>query len=267
MPFMKINGAELHYEVTGQGAETIVFSHGLLMSGEMFRPQVDALKERFRCVVYDHRGQGRSEVTESGYDMDSVAADAAELIHRLDCSPCHFVGLSMGGFVGLRLAIRHPELLRSLSLLDTSADAEPNKRSYRALAFIGRWLGFRIVANPVAKIIFGHSFMNDDAREAERLEWRKQLIANDRVGTTRAAGGVIEREAVLDGLPKIALPVLVLVGEEDTATPPEKARRIADRIPGARLEIIPGAGHTSTIENPGAVSEALIRFLGDVGEA
>ena len=103
-----IRQAKIHYEESGSGPETIVFSHGLLMSGEMFRDQVEALSSRYRCITFDHRGQGRSEVSKTGYDMDSLTDDAVEVIRQLDCAPCHFAGLSMGGFVGMRLAIRHP---------------------------------------------------------------------------------------------------------------------------------------------------------------
>ena len=86
------------------------------------------LKERSHCVAFDFRGQGQSEVTRSGYDMETLYEDAVALIEQLGCAPCHFLGLSMGGFLGLRLAAWHPELLRSLILLETSADPEPGKK-------------------------------------------------------------------------------------------------------------------------------------------
>ena len=132
MPFKQINGAKIYYEETGTGPETLIFSHGLLMNGDMFQQQVEVLSERYRCICYDHRGQSRSEVTDTGYDMDSLTEDAAALIRDLDAAPCHFAGLSMGGFVGMRLAIRHPELLKSLVLIETTADPEPeqNKGPY-----------------------------------------------------------------------------------------------------------------------------------------
>ena len=115
MPEFAVGGGErIYYVDEGSGPDTIVFSHGLLWSGEMFRPQIDALKDRFRCVAFDHRGQGQSPVARSGYDMDTLTADAAALIEGVGAAPCHFVGLSMGGFVGMRLAARRPELLRSL---------------------------------------------------------------------------------------------------------------------------------------------------------
>ena len=135
MPRIAVRGADLHYEVSGAGPETVVFAHGLLWSGRLFDRQVEALATRYRCVTFDFRGHGRSEVTVDGYDMDSLAADAAALIEALGCAPCHFVGLSMGGFVGMRLAIRQPRLLRSLILLETSADPEPeaDRRRYRRM--------------------------------------------------------------------------------------------------------------------------------------
>src|SRR5690349_639574 len=124
MPHLKINGVNYYYEEHGSGKETIVFSHGLLWSGAMFAKQVAALKSRYRVITYDHRGQGQTEVTQGGYDMDTLTGDAVELIKALNAAPCHFAGLSMGGFVAMRLAIRHPELLKSVILMETSADPE-----------------------------------------------------------------------------------------------------------------------------------------------
>src|SRR5271154_3068068 len=104
MPHIKINGFDLYYEDTGgTGRETIVFAHGLLWSGKMFGAQVEHLKSRYRVITYDHRGQGQSEVTATGYDMDSLAEDEAELIKALGVAPCHVAGLSMGGFTGMRV--------------------------------------------------------------------------------------------------------------------------------------------------------------------
>ena len=120
MPKIKVNGVELYYEDTGGiGKEVIVFSHGLLLNCRMFDAQVAALSGRFRCITYDHRGQGQSEATTSGYDMETVYEDAAQLLRALDAVPCHFVGVSMGGFVGIRIAARQPKLLQSLTLIET----------------------------------------------------------------------------------------------------------------------------------------------------
>ncbi|HSA48049.1 MAG TPA: alpha/beta hydrolase, partial [Candidatus Competibacteraceae bacterium] len=93
MPYLTLNGVRLYYEERGTGPETIVFAHGLLWSGRMFDQQVAALQERFRCITFDFRGQGQSQVTASGYDMDTLTEDAAALMAALGCAPCHFVGL------------------------------------------------------------------------------------------------------------------------------------------------------------------------------
>lgn len=267
MPEIDLPGARLHYEETGSGPETIVFAHGLLWSGDMFAAQVDALADRYRCVRFDFRGQGRSAVTEGGYDMDTLTGDAAGLIEALGCAPCHFAGLSMGGFVALRLALRRPELLRSLILLETTADAEPadNVPRYRRLNLVARWLGLGLVARPVMKIMFGEKFLTDPARAAERADWRRRLVANHRVGITRAVTGVIERQGVADEIHRIDLPTLIVVGDQDVATVPEKSHRMHARIPGSELVVVPGAGHTSTVEEPAAVTAAIEAFLGKLG--
>ena len=266
MPDIAINGATLHYESTGEGAQTILFMHGLLWSGEMYGAQIAELSRRYRCVTFDFRGQGRSEVTAAGYDMDSLFADAVALIETLGLGVVHAVGLSMGGFVAMRLAARRPDLVRSLALLETSAEPESPDviPRYRLLAFVGRWLGLRLVAGRIMPIMFGRTFLTDPARAAERSAWRERLLRNDRIGIERALDGVVERASVESELARIAAPTLVIVGDEDVATVPARAQRIRDGIAGARLVVIPGAGHSSTIEQPAAVTAALSAFLDGV---
>ncbi|MBT8047340.1 MAG: alpha/beta hydrolase [Xanthomonadales bacterium] len=263
MPTRIINGTEIYYEESGSGPETIVFSHGLLMSGEMFSEQVKAFSSHYRCVSYDHRGQCRSAVAESGYDMDTLTEDAAALIRELDCAPCHFAGLSMGGFVGMRLAIRHPELLRSLVLMDTTADPEPeqNKGPYRRMAFIGRWLSFRLVIKPLMKIMFGRSFLEDPAKSEVCSKWHQHLMGLNRKGTSLAAHGVIDRDGVYDQLGKINTPTLIIVGKEDVATPPAKSERMHKAIEGSVLRVLPRGGHSACIEEPEDVTRAMRDFF------
>lgn len=269
MPDVTINGARIHYEERGQGPETILFAHGLLWSGRMFRAQVEALSDRHRCVTFDFRGQGQSGVTADGYDMDTLADDAAGLIAALGLAPCHFAGLSMGGFIGMRLAARRPELLRSLILMETSADPEPEENipNYRRLLSVARWVGLRPVAGRVMPIMFGKTFMSDPKRAAERREWQGYLAANDRTGIIRATLGVIERKAVYEELGAITLPTLIIIGDEDTATTPDHSARMRDAIAGAQLTPIPRAGHTSSVEEPAAVTWAIETFLAGLPRA
>ncbi len=259
---MRIRGVDLFVEEKGEGP-AVVFSHGLLWSGEMFRAQVEALSDRYRCITYDHRGQGRSEMPpERTIEIETVYEDAVALIEKLDVAPCHFVGLSMGGFVGIRLAARRPDLLRSVVLMDTAADAEPtdNVGRYRMLNLVTRLGGLPLVAGQVVPIMFGKTFLEDPARASLREEWIGKLKALPR-RVYRATNGVISRRSVEQELSKIEIPTLVLHGEEDVAIARPRCDRLVDGISGAKLVTIPRAGHTATVEEPDAVNAALAEFL------
>ena len=266
MPKLRVNGVELYYEDVGSGPQTIVFAHGLLWSCRMFDAQVAALKDRYRCISFDFRGQGQTEVTKGGYDMDTLYEDAAALIESLHLAPCHFAGLSMGGFIGMRLAARRPELLRSLILMETSADQEPveNIPRYRQLGAVARYVGLRPVAGRVMPIMFGRTFMTDPARAADRKLWQQRMAGNDKQGIIRALNGVIERKPIYAELGAVSLPTLIMVGDEDVATVPAKSQRIHEAITGSRLITIPRAGHTSSVEQPQAVTSAIEEFLARV---
>lgn len=260
MPTINVNGVNLYYEITGKGEETIVFSHGLLWSGQMFAEQVKYFQDGYRCVTYDHRGQGRSEVTASGYDMETVYQDAVALIEQLNLTPCHFVGLSMGGFVAMRIAARRPELLKSIILMETTADPEPNTFKYNILNAIVKLFGVKVVTHSVMKIMFGKTFIADNQRNELRQKWVKKLQSNQKT-ITRAVEGVITRKGVFDEIANISLPTLVMVGDEDVATIPEKSKRIHQQIKNSKLVIIKGAGHTSSVEEPEQVCKAMEEFL------
>lgn len=265
MPRLRVNDTELYYEDTGPGAsgQCVLFSHGLLWSGEMFASQIAALRNDYRVVSYDHRGQGRSaESSMRSIDMGTVTADAIALIEALELASVHFVGLSMGGFVGLRIAARRPELLRSLALLETSADPEPDQNiaRYRALVLAVRGLGNRLLAERVMRIMFGQTFLGDPARAAERDKWRQHLVRNRR-SIWRAVNGVLERETVYPELARIKAPTLILVGDQDVATVLDKSERMHAAIEGSKLTVIAGAGHSSSIEQPERVNALLREHL------
>jgi len=260
---VRINGAELHVEDTGGGGPAIVFSHGLLWSSTQWRFQVAAFRGSHRCIAYDHRGQGKSEVTRSGYDMDSLAEDAAALIAELRAAPAHFVGLSMGGFVGMRVAARKPGVLRSLALLETASDTEPwlNVPRYTAMNFLTGFLGTAPFVPAVMKIMFARAFREDPGRAGLREGLVGELLRNDVTGMRRAVNGVIRRKALSDAeMARIDVPTLVISGAEDSAVVPERSMRTASRIRGATFLRIPRAGHSSSIEEPEAVNAALRTF-------
>ena len=263
MPHIYLNGAHIHFTDTGSGSETIVFSHGLLLDGTMFEEQIAHLRDSYRCITFDHRGQGRSGVTRDGYDIDTLTQDAAALIGHLHIAPCHFVGLSMGGFVGMRLAARKPQLLKTLTLLDTSADPEPieNRPKYRMLNFIARWIGLWAVVGRVMPIMFGQTFLTNESRVKEKQRWANAIGCNNRCGITRAVSGVIDRDGCADLLGEIKMPVGIGVGDEDVATEPEKSERLHAAIAGSELVVFKGAGHSSSIETPALVNDLIDRTI------
>lgn len=262
MPTIEVNGVKLFYEETGNGEETVVFSHGLLWSHRMFQAQVDFLSGNYRVIAYDHRGQGQSEV-KGPYDMETVAEDAAGLIMALCKGPVHFVGLSMGGFVGMRLASRHPKLIKSLILLETSANSEPveNLPKYKTLNGIVKWLGvIPPVASKVMHIMFAESWLSNPVNSPHIKHWKRELSSN-RKTITGPVEGVIYRKGVEDELSNISCPTMILVGDEDVATKPEKAKYIQMLIAGAKLHVIPGAGHSCCIEKPNEVNRLISDWL------
>lgn len=262
MPYLSLPSINLYYEERGAGPETLVFSHGLLWSHRMFEAQVAELSKSFRVISYDHRGQGNSEV-KGPFDMDTVAEDAVQLIRKLATGPVHFIGLSMGGFVGMRLAARHSELIKSLVLLETSANAEPieNLPQYKLLNGVVRWIGIiPPIANKVMKIMFAHSWLQNPSNKDSIRRWKKELASNKK-SITGPVEGVIYRKGVEEELHNIGCPTLVIVGDEDVATVPEKAAFIQKGIRGARLVSISGAGHSSCIEKPDEVNRLILDWL------
>lgn len=264
MPHIEANGIKLYYIDKGEGKETVVFSHGLLWSHKMFDAQIDELAKSYRVIAYDHRGQGQSEVKEP-FDMETVAEDAAALIEKLDLGKVHFVGLSMGGFVGMRLAARRPDLVKSLTLLETSANSEPveNLPKYKTLNGIVKWLGvIPPVANKVMPIMFAQSWLNNKSNSEAIKKWKKELRSNKKT-ITGPVEGVIYRRGVEAELVAIKCPTMIVVGDEDVATKPEKAKFIQMGIAGSRLHMIPGAGHSSCIEKPEVVNQLLKDWLSE----
>ncbi len=259
MSLREVNGTKLYYEVNGQGSETLFFCHGLLFSGEMWSGQVTTFSDRYCCVTYDHRGQGRSG-RQGGRDMDLLAADAIALIESLGKGPVHFVGLSMGGFVGLRVAARRPDLLRSLILLNTSAEEEPNKVKYGLLVAMVRLFGVKAVSNRIMPILFGKTTLQTPQQQEMLRRWQNWLNQLPR-DVTDAVNGVISRRAVLDEIRAIPCPTLIIAGEEDIATTSAKSKRLAAAISDSRLEFLPGIGHMSALESPDRVNTLISGFL------
>jgi pimeloyl-ACP methyl ester carboxylesterase len=263
MPTLDIDGVELNYVERGTGAQTVVFSHSYLVDHRQFEAQMAALEESYRVIAYDHRDCGLSSTSATPYDLDDLVRDAVGVIEATGAAPCHFVGLSTGGFVGLRIALHHRELLASLVLMDTSAEAESlvHRLQYNAMFLTLRALGTRPLLGSAMRLMFGRSSLMDPSQAGVLSLWRERIAANDPGALVRFGRAISARDDVLQELRDVDVPTLVMVGEEDRALPPPLAAHMADAIPAARLEVIREAGHLITIEKPHAVNAVLVPFI------
>jgi pimeloyl-ACP methyl ester carboxylesterase len=260
---IETNGVKLHYERSGSG-ETVLLAHGYLFDAAHWRPQTDALAPEYDVIAVDLRGQGSSETTDDGYDLWNQAEDLHGLIGQLGIAPVHYVGLSMGGMIGMRLALRHPEDIRSLVLLDTTARGEdPDKvERYEAFRHVVEKGDLEAVTPALPPIFFDDDFIRDHADQVEA--WLDMLRASNIQGLIRAGRGIDARDEISDQVGAIGVPTLVAHGSGDAAIELDKAQDLAARIPGARFELIDGAGHQSNVDHPAEVSSLISSFLAEI---
>lgn len=259
MPHIRVNGAELFYDEAGAGEESVVFVPGLAWTTRLFRDQVHALQDHYRCLVVEPRGHFRSEVTKDGYELDNLAVDLAELIQRVNAAPCHLVGHSLGGSTAIRVAARRPELVRTLTLFNAAADEDPfiDRVMFRAMSYGVQALGMGAASVRLMKASFGETFRNDPARAAERDEFRRMFRSQDKDGIARAVRAWIRSPAVEQELPNISAPTLVIAGNEDSTIKPHRSKAIADKVPHGRFVVVPRCGHTVPVEAPEAGTREL----------
>jgi pimeloyl-ACP methyl ester carboxylesterase len=257
-----INNTILYYEEIGSG-EPIVFSHGLLWSSSMFKDITTVLSQEFRCISYDHRGQGQSaDHKAEEISIDLLCDDAIALIEHLDLGPVHFCGHSMGGFVALQIAKRRPDLLRSIMLFNTSADAEFSDRKfhYGLLNLFCRLFGPASVTDLVMPIMHTKKFLRDESRGKERRAIRNSIAGNRRT-IWRAVNGVLNRASQTEHLSEISVPALIVAGENDCMRLPGEAERMASGIKNSKLYVYPQGGHMLPVEEPFYVTDAIREFL------
>jgi 3-oxoadipate enol-lactonase len=266
--FIRVRGADLFVEDTSGRGETILFLHGFLFDGRQYEAQIDALRGRYRCVTLDFRGQGRSAPARGGYQMEQHTADVLAVIRRLDIGSVHLVGLSMGGFVGLRIAAREPGLLRSLTLLNTSAAAHARTKFPKqlALAAVARFAGVSlpVIRSGVEAEMYGEVFRTDPLRAADREVWRQRWARADRASLVRTLLGFMVRPDIRDELSEVTAPTLVIAGGADASLPARYSREIHSLIAGSQYVELPAVGHSSPVEDPEGVARALRKFLDEV---
>jgi 3-oxoadipate enol-lactonase len=253
----------LYVEERGEG-DPVILWHSLLCDGGMWRFQLPALAARYRAINIDGPGHGRSAPIRRAFTLEDCAEAGCEVMDALGVDKAHWIGLSWGGMTGMRLALARPERIRSLALLDTSADPESRRKlpAYRAMELVAKTLGAGtpILRPRMEKIFFAKrtrenhpQFIDDFFDHAARMDAASIPFALDAV--------IFERKTITDRIAKISAPSIVMVGNEDRATPPERSRTIAARIPGAELVEIPDAGHLSALEQPDLVNRRLLDFL------
>lgn len=255
----------LFVDVAGEG-DPLVLWPSLLTDGSMWRFQHGPLRERFQTITIDPPGHGRSAHVARGFSLEDCADAAREVLEALEIAgPVHWAGLSWGGMTGMRFALRYPERVRRLALLDTSAAAESRRKlpSYYAMAFVSRRLG---AIKPLLDRIEPIYFTAESVRNRRDIvdPFRDHVARMDPPSTGHCVDAVIfHRKDIRPRLGAIQAPTLVLVGRDDKATPPARSREIADRIPAARLVEVPGAAHLSALEQADEVTGHLWRHFTD----
>lgn len=246
-------------------ASVAVFLHGLGGRRSNWDPQLDGLADLRRCCAWDLPGYGDSPGRPGS--LPEIADVAAAWIGGLADGPVDVVGLSFGGMVAQHLALDHPHLVRSLALLDTSPafglDGVTTPES---------WLASRVrairdpdpAAPGIAEVVDGLVGAQAGAEVRRAMVDSMRAVPAD---TLEAACRALVEHDTRSRLPGIACPTLVLVGAEDTETPPSYAAAIADRIPGAELVVVPDSGHLLNLEQPAVVNARLRRHWARVEDA
>jgi len=236
----------------------VVFSGSLGSDHRMWEPQVKPLVERgFRVIRYDARGHGASPVPPGPYTLADLGGDLLALLDEHDAERAHVVGLSLGGMTGMWLGVHVPDRIRSLVLCCTSAKLGPpdmwadraktvreNGTAAVAEAGVGRWL--------TADYAAAHP---------DRAGYLREMIASVPAEGYAASCAAIERMDLVDELPKITVRTLVIAGADDPATPVEHAEVIAGGIPDARLEVVEGAAHLGSFEQPERFTALILEHL------
>jgi len=264
MGTFQFEGLTINYLDEGTGDQAVVFVHGFPFRASMWEPQIPvAVEAGRRVVVPDLPGFGRSAVpaARSEYSIDRYADLVEALVGDLGLGKVVLVGLSMGGYVALAVARRHPDVLAGLVLADTRADPDsPEGRQARSdqQALVEE----RGDVTPLVDGLLTRILAEAGPRHAE-----VGATLGDMMRSTAPGGWIGALEAMkqrrdqTDLLPSIAVPTLVVVGEGDALAPVDVAEAMAKAIPGARLEVVPDAGHVANLENPEVFNRVLAEFL------
>jgi aminoacrylate hydrolase len=262
MPDLRVStGVRLHYEQEGTG-DPIVMIPGTGQGGGILRNVVDALRDRFTCVSIDNRGAGKSEVTDAGYTIPHMTADAIALIDELAIGPVHLCGQSMGAMIAQSIAVERPDLVRTLQLHGTTAHARyPHLR---------RQLEIRLslVRNELWEIFGPNSvvWLNPPAYVNEHDDElsRQQETFFRNLPNPVSLAGHFEADLAYDSngrLGEIGCPTLITAGSHDITTLPAYGEAVHQQIAGSEFVVIEGGGHLPFLQMPDRFNAIVIDFL------
>lgn len=258
----KLNGTA--YEDNRLPGTPVVFIHGFPFGRAMWKPQVEALAAARRVVTYDVRGHGESDAGDGQYTIELFVDDLMALLDGLKIEKAVLCGLSMGGYVALRAAERHPGRVAALVLCDTKSEPDGNEaklKRAKTMEAVKRH-GVEKFAADFVKTVVGETTLKNHSAVVEAAA---ALIRGNKA--SGVAGTLLALAARTDTTPALAsmdFPALLLVGAEDKLTPPAASEAMKRHLPNASLHVIPGAGHLSNLENAAAFNEKLLAFLDTV---
>jgi 3-oxoadipate enol-lactonase len=263
---MKItaNGISINYTLEGPASAPVVtLSHSLATNLSMWDPQIPALISRYRVLRYDTRGHGGTDAPEGPYSLEQLAEDARALLQALGIARTHFIGLSLGGFIGQILALKYPQMLHGLVLCDTSSRVPPEARpTWDERIKVTRTQGMEPHVEPTVGRWFTAPFREKHPEVVDRV--RPMIRATSPrgyIGCCQAIAGL----DLTDRLHAISAPTLIIVGEDDPGTPVAASRTIHEKIRGSELVILKSASHLSNMEQPEAFNRAVTGFLSKLG--
>ncbi|NLW39869.1 MAG: alpha/beta hydrolase [Tissierellia bacterium] len=266
MPYFNIDGVNIYYELKGdlKAEETVVFFNGVMASTTSWNFQVPVFRKfGYKVLVQDFKGQLKSDKPKGPYSFKEHAYEAKELIRHLNIDKVHIVGTSYGGEVAMRFAIDYPELVKSISIIDSVSELDEVLKyfieSWKALAESKDAEKFFWGMMPS---IYGNTFIKENIEMLKkRAEEFKDFPEDYFQGQIYLYDTFISDVYMTDELDQIKCPALVVCGEDDILKPVKFSKIIADRIPNSEFVVIPDCGHVTIFEKPDVLNSILLGFI------
>jgi 3-oxoadipate enol-lactonase len=259
MPFIQNQGAKIYWDEQGAG-EPLLLIMGLAYPSDMWYRTRPALLKKFRTIVIDNRGAARSDMPPGPYPISLMASDAAAVLDAAGVESAHVYGVSMGGMIAQELTLQHPKRVRSLVLGCTAAGGPTAVQAAPEVAQVIMARGSMTPEEAAeAAVPFIYDVGTPRANIDDDINVRRPWFARPEAYIAQLQG-ILAWEAY-SRLPQITSPTLVIHGENDRLVPPGNGKLIAERIPGAKLVMLPNASHIFSTDQPEASHRAILEFL------